>query len=98
MSPEEELEQARVHVLIHGHVQRVFFRAATEAKAQSLGLSGWVLNRPDGAVELVAEGSRRTLNEFLAWCGHGPPRAEVQNVEVSWHDYQDEFTDFIVKS
>ena len=97
MNPVEPSMQARVHMIIHGRVQRVFFRASTEAKAQSLGLSGWVLNRPDGTVELVAEGSRPALDELLAWCGHGPPRAMVQNVEVDWQDYRGEFTEFSAK-
>jgi len=97
VNPEGSSAQGRLHAIIRGRVQRVFFRASTEAEAQRLGLSGWVCNRPDGAVELVAEGSRQTLEELAAWCGHGPPRAVVQDVVVSWQEYRGEFAGFNVR-
>ena len=97
MSSAESSAPGRVHAIIRGRVQRVFFRASTEEQACRLGLSGWVRNRPDGAVELVAEGSRPALEALLAWCGHGPQRAVVQDLEVNWQDHQGEFTVFSVK-
>lgn len=88
---------ARLHAEIKGRVQRVFFRAATEAEARRLGLTGWVQNRPDGSVELVAEGPRKALEELLAWCAHGPPRAVVHSVAPDWEDYRGEFKEFSVR-
>ena len=46
----------RVHVLIKGRVQGVFFRAAAQREARRLGITGWVKNRPDGGIEIMAEG------------------------------------------
>ena len=46
-----EEHKARVHVLIEGRVQGVFFRASTRDEARARGLYGWVRNRPDGRVE-----------------------------------------------
>lgn len=50
--------------------------------AEQLDLSGWVRNRPDGSVEAVAEGDPTRLAELVTWCGHGPPHAQVTEVEV----------------
>jgi acylphosphatase len=87
-------DKQRVHVRISGRVQGVFFRASAEAEARRLGLSGWVRNCPDGSVELVAEGPKAKLDELLAWCRHGPPRAEVEDVQVEWGPFTGEFPNF----
>jgi len=84
----------RVHVRICGQVQGVFFRASAEAEANRLGLTGWVRNRPDGSVELVAEGDQARLDALVAWCRHGPPRAEVDDVQIEWRDFTGEFAYF----
>lgn len=68
---------------IAGRVQGVFFRQSTAAKAQELGLSGWVRNEASGDVMIEVEGSEHTLAPFVAWCHHGPPHAQVTHVEVS---------------
>jgi acylphosphatase len=73
----------RVRVLIRGRVQGVFFRAETRARAESLGLSGSVRNRPDGAVEAVFEGDPERVESMVAWCRRGPEGASVEDVEVS---------------
>lgn len=72
----------RVRVRVDGLVQGVFFRASTQAKANALGLTGWVRNTPDGAVELQAQGPEQAISELLAWCRHGPPAARVRDVAV----------------
>ncbi len=76
----------RIHLIVHGRVQGVFFRAHTQERGHKLGLSGWVRNLPDGAVEAVAEGPREALEQFLAWCRQGPPAARVDAVDVSWEE------------
>ena len=73
----------RHRVVVSGRVQGVFFRDSCERLATGLGVSGWVRNRPDGTVEVVAEGERGAVEELLAWCRHGPPRARVDRVEVT---------------
>ena len=87
-------DNARVHLRIHGQVQGVFFRASTEVEARRLGLTGWVRNCPDGAVEVVAEGPRAQLEHLVAWCRHGPPRAQVDHVEIEWSEATGEFSGF----
>ena len=78
--PDENKERARVRVT--GRVQGVFFRDSTRQKAKELGLSGWVRNAPDGAVEAVFEGPSDKVREIVAWCEQGPPDASVESVDA----------------
>jgi acylphosphatase len=72
----------RVHVLVSGRVQGVFFRGATHAQMRALGLSGWVRNLSDGRVEAVVEGDDARVEKALAFLRRGPPHAQVEHVEV----------------
>ena len=67
---------------MEGRVQGVFFRDTTRSRAESVGVSGWVTNRPDGAVEAVFEGEPDAVEQLVAFCRRGPSRAEVGSVEV----------------
>jgi acylphosphatase len=66
-----------------GRVQGVFFRATVEHAARSAGVSGWVCNRGDGAVEAVLEGEPDAVERVLSAMREGPRGAEVVNVDVS---------------
>jgi acylphosphatase len=70
----------RVRAIVTGRVQGVAYRASTVHEARGHGLTGWVRNRPDGAVELEAQGSEAAVAGLLAWCAHGPPAARVTGV------------------
>ncbi len=78
-------------------VQGVFFRASAQERAIRLGLKGWVRNCADGSVEVVAEGEREKIDNFVRWCHHGPPGAHVYNVRVQWEDFQNEFENFRIR-
>lgn len=84
----------RLHLIVRGRVTGVFFRATAQREARRLGLNGWVRNRPDQAVELVAEGDEERLKELLAWAQHGPSIARVEGVDTRWKSYTGEFLDF----
>ncbi|MFW6067352.1 MAG: acylphosphatase [Myxococcota bacterium] len=84
----------RIQMVVRGRVQGVFFRASTQREARQLGLSGWVKNRPDGSVEIVAEGEEDQVKDLLAWAQHGPTTARVDKVETKWRSYTGEFSDF----
>jgi acylphosphatase len=71
-------------VLIRGRVQGVGFRASLYREAMRFrDLRGHVRNRPDGSVEAIFQGSFDTVEALLAWCHHGPPQAEVEEVSSS---------------
>lgn len=86
--------QKRIHLVVRGRVQGVFFRASAQREAKQLGLTGWVKNRPDNAVEMVIEGEEDQVKDFLSWAQHGPSTARVDHVETRWKSYTGEFPDF----
>jgi acylphosphatase len=84
----------RVHVLIHGKVQGVFFRYHTYELAKKLGITGWVRNTSDGRVEAVFEGDGDKIEKILEFCKRGPSLARVEKVEVKEEKFKGEFRDF----
>ena len=66
-------------------------------EAQKLGLTGWVMNCPDGSVEAVAEGAREKLDELIAWCRQGPTGARVTSVDVRWETPENSFYGFSIR-
>ena len=72
----------RRRVVVHGRVQGVFFRDSCERMARSAGVSGWVRNRSDGAVEAAFEGDADAVDRMVAWTRQGPRRAYVERAEV----------------
>jgi acylphosphatase len=73
----------RAHFLVNGRVQGVAYRASAEHAAGAESLSGWVQNRPDGAVEGEAQGDAAAVERFLAWCRRGPSAARVDELIVT---------------
>ena len=73
-----------LHIIIHGEVHGVSFRASTQTKALELSLTGWVRNLPNGTVEVHVEGSRDSIDQFIKWCQKGPPSAKVSRYDLDW--------------
>jgi acylphosphatase len=84
----------RLAAIVTGKVQGVSFRHYTSLKARELGLVGWVGNRSDETVEVLAEGDEEKLKSLARWLHHGPPDAEVDSVEITWDEPSGEFTSF----
>ena len=76
-------ETARTRVVVHGQVQGVFFRDTTRREALARGVSGWVCNRGDGAVEAVFEGEPGAVRGLVEFCERGPRGASVVRVEAA---------------
>ena len=72
----------RRRVLVHGHVQGVFFRETTRRRATSAGVAGWVRNLPDGRVEAVFEGAREAVEALVAYVREGPRGSRVDWVDI----------------
>jgi acylphosphatase len=75
-------EGRTLHVLIHGRVQGVSFRAWTQHQAELHGLNGWVRNRIDGSVEAVFSGPADLVEVMLKACRQGPAGALVGGREA----------------
>lgn len=86
----------RVHVVVSGRVQGVWFRDSCQREARTLGVHGFVRNRLDGSVEAEFEGPAAAVDRMIAWCHHGPARAHVDDVAVATIDATGD-TRFVVR-
>ena len=68
-------------MVVRGQVQGVFFRDSTRRLAVRHGVTGWVRNRGDGAVEAVFEGEADAVARLVAFCREGPRGAYVKELE-----------------
>jgi acylphosphatase len=84
----------QVQLTVRGRVQGVFFRASAQREARRMGLTGWVKNRADGSVEMLAEGDEDGLKDLIAWANRGPSASRVERVDVRWRSFTGEFPDF----
>ena len=85
------------YILISGKVQGVGFRYFTRQNAMKLGVHGYAKNLPNGKVEVVAEGDKATLDEFVKILWKGPPGSRVEDVKVEARSHSGEYTSFGVK-
>jgi acylphosphatase len=69
--------------VVHGRVQGVFFRDTVRRAAEQRGVAGWAANRSDGTVEAWLEGEPEAVDSMLRVLREGPPRAEVERVDVA---------------
>ncbi len=72
-----------VLIIVSGHVQGVWFRKYTTDKAIELGISGTVINLPNGDVKIEAFGTKDQLEPFEKWCWTGSPLSKVETVKVT---------------
>jgi len=88
------INHTRVHIIVSGKVQGVYYRQNTAQKAQELGIVGWVRNLSDGRVESVMEGLDVDIDKMLSWCKSGPKDALVTEIEIMNEEYKKEFSTF----
>jgi len=83
-----------IHCIVSGRVQMVMFRDFVQRKARGLRLTGAVRNLPDGAVDVVAQGSKESLEALVAKLHKGPLLARVDDVSVEWREPSKSFDGF----
>ena len=88
---------ASLYAVVYGYVQGVFFRAFVARQAKELGLTGFVHNLPDGAVEVNAEGERNKLEELIKYLKVGPPAAKVERVVTRWSEHSGSYSGFNIR-
>jgi len=87
----------RLHLFISGRVKHVRFRLFVKRQAESLGLVGWVRNRRNDQVEVLAEGPRSSLDRLHKAVEQGPPEAEVQSVDARWSEPRGKLRGFRIR-
>ena len=70
-------------MIVQGRVQGVFFRDSVRERARAHGVSGWICNRSDGAVEAVLEGRPDSVDRVVRFCKMGPRQASVERIDVA---------------
>ncbi|NDV20395.1 acylphosphatase [Pseudodesulfovibrio sp. JC047] len=86
----------QLHAIIHGKVHGVWFRAWTRDVAKENAIVGWVRNRPDGTVEVLAHGRKTALEDFENRLREGPPLARVSRMDLSWSETDTELAAFVI--
>lgn len=87
----------RIEAYVHGRVQMVMYRDFACRKAKGLGIVGFVQNRRDGTVRIIAEGTHAALEQFIEHLHGGPLLAKVEQVEVVWRSAGNAFTTFDIQ-
>lgn len=91
------MSDKRVHAIVHGLVQGVFFREYTRRKAEELGLDGWVRNLPDQTVETVFQGETDKVNVMMQWLFIGSPQSAVSEVDIQEEEPRAASPGFIIR-
>ena len=92
-----ETQAASLHAIVSGRVQGVGFRYFVLDTATSLNLTGWVRNRRNGDVEVLAEGPRPDLEALLRRLSRGPTSSYVEDVKHRWGAANGEFERFRIR-
>jgi acylphosphatase len=90
-------ELASAHIIISGVVQGVGFRYTAIRKATQHRLNGFVRNLHSGDVEVVVEGEKGLITDFVRELRVGPSYAHITNVAVEWGEYTGNYEDFRVR-
>lgn len=91
------MSNRRIEATIRGRVQGVAFRHHTQVEANRLRIKGWVANRGDGSVRVVAEGPEPALRRLAGWLQVGPAAAYVDEADIRWLDPSGEFAGFEIR-
>jgi acylphosphatase len=89
--------QVRLEAIVTGRVQGVGFRYSVLQRARDLAVTGFVRNRWDGTVEVIAEGNKTRVERFLSYLKVGPRSASVREVAVNWAPASGKFDSFEVR-
>lgn len=87
----------QLYILISGQVQGVGFREFARRNAERFEIRGYTMNLANGDVEIVAEGARVALDEFIFALEKGPPAGRVDCVRIDERDHSGEYTNFEIR-
>ena len=91
------MNSKRVHLLVKGRVQGVYFRQTMMENAQKNNVLGWVQNLPDDRVESMLEGNDSNVDAVIEWAHFGPAGAVVDELKIIEENYVGEFSKFEIR-
>ena len=91
------MNSKRVHLLIKGRVQGVYFRQGMMETAEKNNVLGWVRNLPDDSVESILEGNDSNVDAVIEWARFGSAGAVVKELKITEKNYVGEFSDFEIR-
>ena len=91
------MDSKRVHLLIRGRVQGVYFRQSMMETAEKNNVLGWVQNLPDNRVEAILEGNDSNVDAVIEWAHFGPAGAVVDELKITEENYIGEFSEFEIR-
>ena len=91
------MDSKRVHLLIKGRVQGVYFRQGMMETAEKNNVLGWVRNLLDDNVEAILEGNDSNVDAVVEWARFGSAGAVVKELKIIEENYIGEFSDFIIR-
>ena len=91
------MNSKRVHLLIKGRVQGVYFRQGMMETAEKNNVFGWVQNLPDDRVEAILEGNDSNVDAVMEWAHFGPAGAVVDDLKITEENYVGEFSYFEIR-
>ena len=84
----------QAHIYFSGEVQGVFFRQTAKEIADSLKISGYIKNLPDGRVELMAQSDEENINKLLDTLQN---QFKIDNTDINWSNSSQQFTSFDIR-
>lgn len=87
----------QMQAIITGKVQGVRYREFAQVSADDLGLVGYIVNKSDGSVLVVAQGWPEVLKEFVEYLHEGSLQAQVEGVSVEWQSINENYEDFSIR-
>jgi acylphosphatase len=90
----KQIDHVRVHLMISGKVQGVYFRKHLRDVSIENKVNGWVKNLQNGKVESILEGLKSDVDKVINWCHMGPKYSRVDKVETEYETFLGEYTDF----
>lgn len=79
----KEINMLEMILIVHGRVQGVGYRQSviTQIEQEQNLVTGTIWNKPNGTVEIIAQGTIEQLKDLRRYATTGSNRSEVREVE-----------------
>ena len=91
-------DDRRLVAVVSGRVQGVGYRWFVRREAEHREVVGWVANRDDGGVEVIAEAPGAILDDLVASLEDGPFAASVDDVRTTYEPARGGMDGFEIRS